>query len=195
MEIMVYLINISNKSIEDILNDYKDYLSNKDIKNAFDYKLENNRKQELMASILRNKYINSDIYYNDRGKPMAKDVLFNISHSDDYVVMAKSNDIEIGVDIEHIKKDIKDNLINYIFSEEEKEFIRKDKSNNFTYLWTRKEAILKCVGVGLIKDLKSVEVLNNDGKYRLYSYFIDDYALTIATNNDGKERKINIIKE
>lgn len=199
MEINVYLVNIKNKKVEDILNDYKEYLTAEDIKKAKRFKFELNQKQSLISSSLKNKYIGKDIYYNNHGKPLTDSVFFNISHSDNMIVMAKSSDVEVGIDIEHLTDDVSDELINHICNEKEKEFILKNKSTNFYYIWTRKEAILKCFGTGLINELKSIDAIDLDSFYfdkiKLHTEFINDYVFSAAYKTVSNDVKIVIFKE
>ena len=193
MEITVYLVNIKDKSIDDILLTYGNYLNDQDIKKAKKYKLALNKKQSLISSALKNKYVKENIIFNECGKPLSNNLFFNISHSLDMVVMATSSDCSVGVDIEYTKGETEDKLIDYVCNIEEQEFIQNDKLRCFYYVWTRKEAILKLQGTGLIHNLKSVDSLNKQKNYQLFSYLIDDYLLSIATNNKDKI-SINIIK-
>lgn len=96
------------------------------------------------------------------GKPYTSLAEFNISHSEDIVVCAVDK-APVGIDVEKIrpvnlktaKKVFSENEINYLFGHtpEEKEFINTDNTeilSRFFELWTKKEAVGKCVGTGLI---------------------------------------------
>lgn len=189
-QIKIYFANIKNKTIEMILKDYKDYIKDQDIQKMERFKFDLNKKQSIISSILKNKYVGNDIYINKQGKPMHKDIFFNISHSDDYVVIALNDKYDIGIDIEHIKENINDELINHVCNDLEiKEINNGDKNKLFYYYWTRKEATLKCKGSGLVNDVKDILKNNN---YTLESFFIDDYVCSIAINY---KQNIKIAKE
>lgn len=80
---------------------------------------------------------------------------FNITHSGDYVVCAISEEMEIGIDIEKKrKKRLPD--IPSAFTDKENEIIKKypDKLYDF---WTKKEAIVKAEGSGLLHKMNTIE--------------------------------------
>ena len=110
MKVEVFITNLKNKSIEDIFNDYKEYIKEKDIEKMDRFKLDLNKKQSIMSSILKNKYIEGDIYYNEYGKPLSDSIFFSVSHSDDFVLLARCEK-EIGVDVEHVVKDYNNETI------------------------------------------------------------------------------------
>lgn len=101
----------------------------------------------------------------EKGKPVAHSdtsaVLppFNISHSGNKVLLAFSND-PVGIDIEQVKNVELEILAEAVFSPEELHLFRTaDNSPDMFYqLWTRKEALLKNIGVGLLDDLRSIDI-------------------------------------
>ena len=93
------------------------------------------------------------IEYNEFGKPYLKNDLnykFNISHSNELIVIGMDFENEIGVDIE-FKKNI--NLESYIKilknDEIQKLNTREDKLDKFYEIWTIKESFFKEEGKGL----------------------------------------------
>ena len=84
-------------------------------------------------------------------KPLSID--FNVSHCENYVVIAMTRNARIGIDIEEInyKTEIND-LANIVFSDSEK-IIVKDKPENFFLLWSKKESLIKAIGAGFLNDL------------------------------------------
>ena len=127
------------------------------------------------------------IYTAENGKPYIKNlpVFFNISHSEDFVVCAVSDE-EIGIDIEKIryinpsvaKKFFTKDEIKYVFGEKEpdsfKDNMPEDVMFRFSEVWTYKEACVKFTGKGL-SDLGS-EIDVNSSKFTF-----SDYIVTIVT--------------
>jgi 4'-phosphopantetheinyl transferase len=96
-------------------------------------------------------------------------IQFNISHSQDLILIAITIEDSVGIDIEYNdKKLLIENLSEAIFSPFEKKFFatlnsQQEKKEAFLRCWTRKEAYLKAIGIGLTDDLTSISVdLNKD---------------------------------
>lgn len=123
------------------------------------------------------------------GKPYFEnsDFGFNISHSGEYIVCVISTDEKqnLGIDIEEIKPIVLENFTN-VFSEEEKKEITN--YDNFYTFWTRKEAIAKADGRGLLIPLNTINVSSpfvilDNIKYNLYEVNIDkNYIIYIAAS-------------
>ncbi len=108
-----------------------------------------------------------DIVFPTGEKPFLADfdLDFNISHSQDIfaIVIADSHDTSVGVDIEKINtlQDY-DSVSHDYFHEDERKYIQKHSSTdqlkliNFLEIWTRKEAFLKMIGVGLLNELSKI---------------------------------------
>ena len=105
-----------------------------------------------------------------RGKPrlaptFSKDSLeFNLSHSSEVALIAVTREREIGVDVEHVKKEFAfAEVAERYFTTREVSAIRalpEDLQRRAFYqCWTSKEAFLKAKGVGLSGELDEVEIL------------------------------------
>jgi 4'-phosphopantetheinyl transferase len=94
----------------------------------------------------------------EHGKPrLAEDpprLAFNLSHSADLALVAVARDREVGVDVERIKpeRDLVA-LAERVLAPEQAAAVREaaepERARLFYELWTRHEARLKCLGVGL----------------------------------------------
>lgn len=116
---------------------------------------------------------------NDHGKPRLKahpDSHFSLSHSGDWAVCLLSSS-PVGVDVEQIRPVPELSLAERYFAPEEAAALRNlpepERLTAFFRLWTRKESLLKCVGVGL-SGLSSV----SDEGYSFREYPLAGHCLT-----------------
>jgi 4'-phosphopantetheinyl transferase len=128
--------------------------------------------------------ISEDAYHRPFIRGLSDTIDFNISHSGEYVVMVIGHNMKLGIDIEFI--DSKVNLFELaptVFSESECQLITD--VSKFFILWTKKEAMLKCIGHGFMEDtykntLLNCEDLQEYELYRLYTKQLGDYYLSIC---------------
>ena len=93
--------------------------------------------------------------YGAEGKPYLKvgRVHFNLSHSNNWAVLAVTSAGPVGVDLEHTGKSIsRQALVERFFNPEEKRSFAAAsvarRNRQFFRLWTRKESLLKLSGLG-----------------------------------------------
>jgi len=96
------------------------------------------------------------------GKPVmgGNDVHFNFSDTKDAVIIGIANS-ELGVDIETMSRRVDHlSVAEHYFTPEEIAVIASsaDGKRQFLDFWTRKEAVLKASGVGIMDDLKILRV-------------------------------------
>ena len=117
---------------------------------------------------------------------------FSISHSEGVVAVALSTGGRVGVDVEKVGavKDIK-RLAARFFSDSENERLKKSTQyeNEWTEIWTRKEAYIKYSG---IKTERIADIDTENGRdVRFYSERIatenEKYSLTLCVNARVKE--------
>lgn len=115
---------------------------------------------------------------------------FSISHTADKVIVALAENVKIGVDVE-LKSKGTLLLAERFFCEGEVEWLKEqnDLQEAFTYIWTRKEALVKAAGTGIRMPLKSFSVLSEsvdfiDGTWFLQSDLQKNTSdiLTLATS-------------
>ncbi len=169
-------------------NDYIDMYNSLNIldKNKIDKIINTNDKKlsilskYLLKTILSQKYSldYNNIYYNENGKPLIKGIYFNISHSNNYVVLVFSNN-KIGTDIERIKE-VNLNIINYFCNNKEKDYILKsnNKYKSLFEIYTLKEAYTKMLGTTLF-DIKNINSFNIDNLNIKRIDNITEYIITI----------------
>jgi len=145
----------------------KRFISERD---SYRYQVTHSMKRLILAN-----YLDCDpqclgFKFGSHGKPVLDNlqnslrVQFNISHSRDLILIAITAEDSIGIDIEYYKKKLSiESLAEIIFSPLERKFFSELKSQQerkeaFFRCWTRKEAYLKAVGIGLTQDLTSISV-------------------------------------
>ncbi len=113
--------------------------------------------------------------YNAYGKPLlieeAEDtpIFFNVTHSQGTALYAFSADGEVGVDLEEVKKEIRDyeEIARRFFSAAEIAQLRavpvEQRQEAFLNGWTRKEAYIKARGLGVSLDLRQFDVMLTPG--------------------------------
>ncbi len=140
--------------------------------------------------------------YGERGKPALSsgDIHFNLAHSDNRAVLVVAR-FAVGVDIEHIRPTNFESLMVMSFTEFERSAVNAepDLALAFYRVWTRKEAVVKCLGSGF-RDMARFSVSAGDDAHilRLTDFLLfglslhevkqDGYICTVAT-----ERKISRI--
>jgi 4'-phosphopantetheinyl transferase len=121
-----------------------------------------------------------EIKYTKYNKPYFEDNLiqFNISHSDEIVVCALSNQYEIGIDIEIIA-DFELDSFRFQMTESEKYNIEQSHSlkDAFFEYWTQKEAVIKAHGHGLTVPLKSFEILDHKTEINNEKFYLKEIKI------------------
>ena len=130
------------------------------------------------------------IAVSESGKPFISDfdLTFSLSRTKNmFAFVIGKHDQIIGIDIEQIKPviDFKNISLNY-FSLEEHQWISsfknaEDQKRTFFEIWTRKEALLKALGVGLSNDLMKVHVLEGENVLDLLGSQINCHSFKIDT--------------
>lgn len=145
------------------IQEYTHYLNERDETKVKKYIKRDDQLRAIGSIILQKDYIRSKypmeykeivIQYTEFGKPFYKDLIYNISHDSDLVVIVYSEfGTSLGVDIMK-QKSVNIHQFNEHFTRREKAELTRD---NFLTYWCAKEAFAKALGVGLSIDLSSVE--------------------------------------
>ncbi len=155
-------------------------------------------------------YLNTDprsvkIEIAEGGKPFVAgvDLPFSISRNKNLFtfVIGESSQL-LGIDIEKIVPDFDiRNISRNYFSIKEHKFIfafgsKNDQERSFFEIWTRKEALLKAIGIGMITDLSKVQVLEGEnlididellsdpGSFHVATIMINGTLISIASSSD-----------
>ena len=142
---------------------------------------------------------------SETGKPFIPDIdlPFSLSRTKNMFafVIGKKHQI-LGIDIEQIKPEIdfKKISLNYFCVEEQLSILSfkniADQKRTFFEIWTRKEALLKALGVGISNDLVKVHVLegenvldllgrqNNYHSFKIDSVRKKEAIISIASSTD-----------
>lgn len=160
----------------------------------------NEKKQQridglaLLAKALKNNKIDENainlIYYNAYGKPfISTEIDFSISYSHTTTVLGFVKKGLIGVDVEQIRT-VNCTLYKDYFTNKEWEFMVQNSFNDtvFFKLWTRKEAVVKAIGKGILFDFNLIEVIDDsitidDKKLYLTTEFSENYCLSCASTD------------
>ncbi|EDY83746.1 4'-phosphopantetheinyl transferase superfamily [Verrucomicrobiia bacterium DG1235] len=161
--------------------------------------------RQTLAHLLSVKPDSIRFTYSEYGKPSV-DILhsgaqsplfFNLSHCEELMVLAISRSIEIGIDVEKVRKlPDEEQLVDQFFEKREREeyhaLPEALKTQGFFNCWTRKEAFLKARGDGLQTPLDSFSVSLDPRlecrirKFNSLPESIDDWTLkTIDCGNDA----------
>lgn len=174
------LLNEHHSNIENI----KQNLSNDELVKTEKFYFEKDQNRFIMArgmlrmilaGYLGTKPHELRFEYTPFGKPLLaenndnKSIHFNISHSDNVVLYAITNNRNIGIDVERINDRIDiTQVAQRFFSPGEINALERCKRENraeiFFQYWTRKEALVKAMGNGVSFSLEQIDVSKVDGK-------------------------------
>jgi len=131
---------------------------------------------------------------------------FNITHTRNAFAFAVSAYNYVGIDMEKVDRKVDyTSIIRNYFSKGDQEFITGSESEiaeRFFLLWTRKEALLKALGVGIVTDLKQFSLYTDEENaivnsldsfnfgiecenHFIYSCKVEDYLLSIAVPQEN----------
>lgn len=152
--------------------------------------------RKVLGQVLQVSASDLQIQFTPQGKPFLKDYtncFFNVSHSNEILVIGIS-DQEIGIDLEYKNPHFTENLIQTFMGLEEQQlfstFTNSSQKVDFFYnIWTAKEAISKCFGLGLKMNFSNLVVKFDTitqfscNHYSVFGKFIDiepDYTLAVC---------------
>lgn len=124
------------------------------------------------------------------GKPFIPgERCFSLSHSSTRAVLA-IDDQPVGIDVQ-IFTAPREELARRVLTPAERQWLTGAGAGGFAFLWSRKEAALKCLGTGADRPLSSFSVLPEDRPvldgvtFALYTRETDGYALSAASAGES----------
>lgn len=140
------------------------------------------------------------------GKPFvdghALPITFNTSHSGNQVALCISMSMEVGIDIETVDVALDyHEILNVVATPREQQHILQNGRRAFYEMWTRKEALLKCMGTGFLERPTTHDVLDSmvwikSQPYKIMQLNSDDHcclALALQTASMSTAIKISSI--
>ncbi|WDF57317.1 4'-phosphopantetheinyl transferase family protein [Mucilaginibacter sp. KACC 22063] len=102
---------------------------------------------------------------------------FCISHSGNWVILICSNNL-IGIDVEVVDIKLYTDIV-VLLHKDEQEYINnaEDKATAFCKIWTRKEAVLKAIGTGLIDQLDVFSCVQQEVTYQEKAWYFSNIKL------------------
>jgi 4'-phosphopantetheinyl transferase len=194
----IFIIDISSEFEK--ITDYNSVLSQQEIaKAARFFKQEDKQNylvrryalRMLLGAYLRQSPAEIRFHQSANRKPSLPGINFNTSHTSNFAVIALSES-PIGIDIEKVHPDFQfSDLLNQCFSPEEITYVNSssDVPMIFFTLWTRKEALLKATGEGIVDNLQQVSAMEvhterNNFNYQLHSMHYDSTIVSIARSKN-----------
>lgn len=185
----VHVWQVNLKSRKEHPKDIQDYLSPDEIERAVKFKFTHDREhfilRHYLLRLILSKYCDCQpnelrFRYNSCKKPFInipefREIKFNMSSSDDLMMIGLCKQNDIGIDIEKVRET--GNLEHVAlenFSQRELEYFYSelDKTTAFFNIWTRKEAFIKATGKGVYFPLKSFCVdIDPSGSYENLTIF------------------------
>ena len=159
------------------------------------------RGRSIGAGLLLRRFLgDADVRLAPGGKPFVPGGReFSLSHSGVLAVIALGDEA-VGADVEKIFSP-SETLSRRVFSERERRWAEAAGEEGFAFLWTRKEALLKCPGRGIDRALAEVCVLPGEAPvldgvtYALHTVRFRDSMLSGAARHDAVFRPQEITLE
>lgn len=177
--------------INDVLPRHEKLIDEERRKRLSRFRMPDDRKRCVAGGALTRLFLGgAKVTVGEHGKPQADGICFNLSHSGRYVALAVS-ECEVGCDIEKIRFVDCERMGRIVFCGDERALILAsfDRLDMFFRLWTKKEALLKCMGEGFHRAAKTVDVSadtfsENGLVYRMKTLRFSDYLISVCSTGE-----------
>lgn len=134
----------------------------------------------------------------EHGKPYLQnaEIHFNYAHTESAVALALF-DMPVGVDIEKVRP-VREGFARKFFAPSEAEYVEQSdfgREERLIEIWTKKEAYVKELGVGLCCPLPSFSVLEEPLLGRIRTYKVEDFYLSVSCSAPAPIRFIEKTQE
>ena len=174
----VHVWRVDLKQTEEVVEQFRKILDPDELQRASRFYFERHRRafvvgrgflRDVLGRYLSSKPEELKFSYGAYGKPALNGehknsrLRFNMSHSHEVALFAFAENRELGVDVEHIRADFaSEEIARRFFSPREVETFnalpQQDQVAAFFRCWTRKEAFIKVIGMGLSQPLDQFDV-------------------------------------
>lgn len=213
-EIHIYIADLESAPPLERLDHLFSYLDAEERERIDRYKVDFKKKEFLLGRALVKRLLAAYLDIDPRavsfeldkyGKPTlashlqltpGRELSFNLSHAKRYLAFAFSYSYQVGVDVEHINRNMDiEGLADRYFTKRETAHILSsaDSFSEFFHIWTLKEAYIKAVGHGLSIPLNSFEIPYDNLQSGMNGWFFynslveSDYFVSAALEKRGEE--------
>lgn len=196
IEVEVYIVNVDSTVDYNLL--LNEEFAVPEILSAKLQKISNENKRNISAAahyFLFKSLTNIELidFYDvsPSGKPFFKnsELFFNISHTNNLVGIAICKNHEIGFDLQFARK-VYPGLLKKVMHPTELENKNINNQDFFFKAWTKKEAIVKLTGKGIVSGLSNINSLVQEGSLKGVSYFVDNVELEPSTFEQNKNEQV-----
>lgn len=173
----IWYCSLKNDVIDELVDECISFLSDRDLNSIVMYRMPSLAKRTIITKGLTRKILSFYVdgippnricvYTTSYGKPYLEpslNVYFSLSHCSNMFVVAVSRKLEVGIDVEDIYSQYHQNIAPFVLSDNELEIYmgtdERHKESIFLTFWTRKEAYVKCLGIGLTDELDRIDTSN-----------------------------------
>jgi 4'-phosphopantetheinyl transferase len=149
--------------------------------------------RSILAKYLGTEPQHIEFTRNSYGKPFVKgaNIEFNMSHSYNSAYYAITSDFSVGIDVEFYNKEKNIfNIAKSVFSNDELNFFLNlptlQRQEFFFNAWTKKEAVIKAMGLGLAYPMEKVDTILEKRKGHIELSKDKYYLHALDTSRDYK---------
>jgi len=132
---------------------------------------------------------------NEHGKPYVSNGggCFSVSHSGRCVAIA-TDDSEVGLDVEKLSDKDYGKISRRFYHPNECRAVElsDDGRRAFMRIWTRKEAYLKQLGIGITTDLRAFDTVSGELSERIISFDLESCVISVCGASEISEEDIYI---
>lgn len=150
----------------------------------------------LAAGLLIRRAVgDAPILLGEHGKPYVRDggVFFSVSHSGRCAAIVVDQS-EVGLDVEKLPAGDYMKIARRFYHPNELRFVESaaDPARAFARVWTRKEAYLKQLGIGIATELEAIDTVGGELSERMSTFDLGAYAMSVCTEAAVPEEEIYI---